>query len=154
MTKKSFIISLVLCLALTEGARAYNWQGSGTEEDPYLLSHSGDWAELAIYVNEGESFSGKHFRMTADFSCGGYMVGDMTGSTVYPFSGTFDGDGRKCTVCLPYTMPVPADARVYCLTGRNGDDLVMREETETGEVSDDPATGPASARGSKVTLQE
>lgn len=94
MTKKSFIISLVLCLALTEGARAYNWQGSGTEDDPYLLSRSGDWAELAIYVNEGESFSGKHFRMTADFSCGGHMVGDMTGSTVYPFSGTFDGDGH------------------------------------------------------------
>ena len=32
----------------------------------------------SLCLNDGESFSGKHFRMTADFGCGGFMVGDMT----------------------------------------------------------------------------
>lgn len=87
--------------------------GSGTEDDPYIISSGGQLAYLANLVNEGNSYySSCHYKLgndillneTADFEVwgedapenewtpiGGTKLSDGSYSC---FSGTFDGDGR------------------------------------------------------------
>ena len=97
--------------------------GSGTEDDPYLISDASQWAKLAQDVANIEGFSrGKYFKLTADivFNDSVYngivrstrqdkedlpkdasrykvtpCVGTYTSDTEYvAFEGTFDGDGH------------------------------------------------------------
>lgn len=68
--------------------------GSGTEEDPYLISSEAAWNYLADQVSAGNTYSGKYFRQTEDIS-----VSTMVGATSsHKFSGTYDGDGHTLTV--------------------------------------------------------
>ena len=83
--KRLSTIMIVALLMLTQGVWA--WQGSGTADDPYLISSTADWQALAQQVADGESFSGKTFRMTADIDAQGTSVG----TAEHPFDGTFDG---------------------------------------------------------------
>ena len=70
--------------------------GSGTEADPYLISSKSDWYYLANRVRNGNAYSGKFFRQTADID-----VNTMVGvSTSRPFSGTYDGDGKTLNLNL------------------------------------------------------
>ena len=71
-------------------------QGTGTEQDPYLISSEADWYYLANKVNNGNDYSGKFFRQTADIS-----VTTMVGvSDLWSFSGTYDGDGKTMNLNL------------------------------------------------------
>ena len=72
-------------LMLTQGVWA--WQGSGTADDPYLISSTADWQELATQVEAGNDYSGTVFRMTANIDAQGTSVG----TAEHPFSGIFDG---------------------------------------------------------------
>ena len=72
--------------------------GSGTQEDPYLVSSAADFRLLAERVNGGETFEGKYLLQTCDISFGGaniqpvgyYLQG---GSHKHAFKGTYDGGG-------------------------------------------------------------
>ena len=75
------------------------FSGSGTEDDPYLISSEEDWNYLADNVNNGTNYNGKYFQLTEDISVS-TMVG---GSEGHEFSGTFDGDGHKLTVNISNT---------------------------------------------------
>ena len=86
---------IVALLMLTQGVWA--WQGSGTADDPYLISSTADWQALALQVAAGESFSGKTFRMTTDIDANGTSVGILVGTKDRHFSGTFDGNGHTLT---------------------------------------------------------
>ncbi|MCR5131830.1 MAG: leucine-rich repeat domain-containing protein [Prevotella sp.] len=69
------------------------FEGSGTNEDPYLVSSYNDWMRLSVAVSNGHNYWGKVFRMTADIDAQSTTIG--AGST--PFNGTFDGDGHTLT---------------------------------------------------------
>ena len=73
--------------------------GSGTEDDPYLISSAEAWNYLAETVSAGNTYSGKYVQLTEDISVT-TMVG---GSEGHEFSGTFDGDGHKLTVNISNT---------------------------------------------------
>ena len=75
------------------GQTAWAWDGEGTSSNPYLISSTSDWKQLATDVSAGNSYSGKFFRLTADFDADGQSVGTENS----PFSGTFDGDGHTLT---------------------------------------------------------
>ena len=71
----SFFLSLALVLGmmpqLSLTARAAYSGGSGTADDPYLISTTADWNALADAVNDGVAgnhFEGKYFKMTADIT--------------------------------------------------------------------------------------
>lgn len=82
-------------------------QGTGTEQDPYLISSEADWYYLANKVNNGNDYSGKFFRQTADIS-----VTTMVGvSDLWSFSGTYDGDGKTLNLNLDTTTPHTAPFR-------------------------------------------
>ena len=73
-------------------------QGTGIEEDPYLISSADDWNKFAHNVTYGRNYSGQYVKLTNDISvttmAGGYQADD----NCQPFSGTFDGDGHTLTL--------------------------------------------------------
>lgn len=71
--------------------------GHGTALDPYLITSSNDWNELADGVNEfHHSYSGVYFRQTADINVSETnAIGTITN---YPFSGNYDGDGKTLVI--------------------------------------------------------
>ena len=73
-------------------------QGTGTVDDPYIISSADDWYDFAHNVRIGRSYSGNYVKLTSDISvstmAGAYQADD----NYQPFSGTFDGDGHKLTL--------------------------------------------------------
>ena len=79
--------------------------GSGTKNDPYLISNDKELAKLARDVNNGntsQAFLGKYFKLTADIDLSGgiwmpigkyYNYGNGNGNNRL-FFGKFDGDGH------------------------------------------------------------
>ncbi len=65
----------VLCLFSYSGS----WEGTGTEEDPYLISTSQHLADLADEVNNGTDFHGVFFSLTNDIDLS-EICGDSLGS--------------------------------------------------------------------------
>ncbi|MDE7397746.1 MAG: hypothetical protein K2M98_08480, partial [Muribaculum sp.] len=83
-------------------------QGSGTEDDPWLISSQADLLTLAnacnaVVVDNAGHYAGKYFKMTADIDMS--RVRDFYGiatapisvasSNKYQFQGIFDGQGHK-----------------------------------------------------------
>ena len=71
----------------------FEWNGSGTEEDPYMINNTDEWQHLVDSVNNGNTYSGKFFRLGDDIS-----VTTMVGISGKTFNGIFDGDGHTLTV--------------------------------------------------------
>ena len=95
---------LVLLLLLASQA-AWAWPGSGTSGDPYQIASVADWNTLVANVNNGTTYSGQYFCLTADIS-----ISTMVGNSVdHSFRGTFDGRGHTLTInyntASDYTAP-------------------------------------------------
>ena len=90
----SLILTLALWLTMAQTAMAAI-TGSGTADDPYLISSTADWNTFASNVNGGTSYSGKTVKLDADIS-----VTTMVGTYSNPFRGTFDGGGHTLNVTL------------------------------------------------------
>ena len=94
--KLSFHLILTLATMLTMAQTAMAAiTGSGTADDPYLISSTEDWNTFANNVNNGTSYSGQTVKLNADIS-----VTTMVGSWDNPFNGTFDGGGHTLSVTL------------------------------------------------------
>ena len=99
--KKTSILILLILLAFAPKAWAQFSGGTGTAEDPYLISSKDDWNTLHNQVKGGNLYTGEFFKMTAD-------IGTVTTPISYTsdfdnrrgnyFEGTFDGDGHILTV--------------------------------------------------------
>lgn len=83
---------------------AGTWNGSGTQEDPYLLEDAEDFVQISSFVaTDGIPFTDKYFKVTADITLPDTWNGIGGGSTsgngknLLPFSGTIDGDGHTIT---------------------------------------------------------
>ena len=86
------LLVMMLTMAQTTWAAI---TGSGTADDPYLISSTEDWNTFANNVNNGTSYSGLTVKLNADIS-----VTTMVGTYDYPFNGTFDGGGHTLNVTL------------------------------------------------------
>lgn len=72
--------------------------GSGTEEDPYLLSRPIDMFYLAAVVNDDYyvNYRYRHFKLASDIDMQGeqmFVIGDGSNDSA-AFMGTFDGNGK------------------------------------------------------------
>ncbi|MDE8702926.1 hypothetical protein PZH32_08105 [Adlercreutzia equolifaciens] len=84
--------------ALADAANPTFSGGSGTEDDPFLISTVDDLAALDEAVERGNGFKDEYFKLTDDISSG---WNDFRGvgsnsdpTTATPFSATFDGAGH------------------------------------------------------------
>ena len=89
------LAAILMTAGLFGGVRcyAYDWSGSGTTSDPYLIEKESDWDEMCNYFN---SYYTKSFKLTADLS-----VTIAFGNGYNTYSGTFDGNGH--TIEFIYT---------------------------------------------------
>ena len=85
---------------LTVECNRDGFSGSGTEEDPYLITSTDFWNLFVDNVKSGESFSGKFLKLTADIEID-KMVGVIDSLA---FSGTFLGDGHTITANINDTV--------------------------------------------------
>lgn len=114
----SVFLALALCLTLIPmGAWAADNifdGGSGTEDDPYLISSAEQFEEIA---NDSDLLSGC-FLLTADIDLDGNIV------TFSTFSGTFDGGGHTISGIYAYknglfgTISEEGTVRNLCVDGR------------------------------------
>jgi hypothetical protein len=75
-----------------------DFEGSGTEDDPYLIPSKEKWNLMATRVYAGNSYEGKYFRQTADINQTNlHRVGNG-----YPFSGIYDGQGHSIPLAMPF----------------------------------------------------
>ena len=79
-----------------------NISGTGTQEDPYLITSAEDWNLFAKSVGGGIDYSKKYVKLTNDITIS-TMVGVCDESGDRPFSGTFDGDNHTLTANITST---------------------------------------------------
>ncbi len=89
MKRKLLFIFTVICLALTFSLTAGAMEGNGTQEEPYLITNRQELLEVnnnlsACYRLEND--------VTASSQTGAIIEG--------PFTGIFDGNGKKITVAI------------------------------------------------------
>ena len=72
----------------------------GTATDPYIIDKTNEWNEFVTHVNNGNSYSGKYIKLTADIDVT-TMAGVVSGNQQQkPFSGIFDGGGHTITATI------------------------------------------------------
>lgn len=105
MLKRSLIklaSPLVVVLALvaltvisTRDAQAFTGSGTGTTQDPYMISTCDDLQSIATDAQNDET-EGKVYKLGGDINCSatsGWNSGDGF-SPIHPFNGTFDGNNH------------------------------------------------------------
>jgi hypothetical protein len=96
--------STIPSCAVWDGKTDTVWSGSGTEEDPYLITTAEELAGIAERVNEGITFFGIYFKLTNDIILNdnyeaflywqhGAIKWTPIGNRFNTFQGTFDGNG-------------------------------------------------------------
>ena len=124
--RKPRLVFLVLALALVfsavcvggvsgadvwDGSVDTEWDGSGTESNPYLIQSAAELAGLAQKVNNSESFEGMFFELTTDIDLAHiewtsigtidkkakkiwFITSEVYYENPVPFSGIFNGNGH------------------------------------------------------------
>ena len=86
-----------------------SFPGSGTQEDPYVLSTTEHMKDFAYAVNHGKSFEseyvelGTNVELSTSWTPAGCLIDESlksikAGDNLYAFSGSFDGKGYTLTV--------------------------------------------------------
>lgn len=107
--KRNYIFRFTMLLFVAMmGQDVKAFTGSGTEGDPYQISSVADWNALAADVANGNNYTGKFFKLTADIGTDATPITTTIGcqlgaqaNTRMRFAGTFDGGG--CTINVNLT---------------------------------------------------
>lgn len=71
--------------------------GSGTKNDPYIISGTDDFIDFTSMIMMGETFNGKYFKQDADIDLSGVEEYQGVGKA-YTFAGTYDGKGHTINI--------------------------------------------------------
>lgn len=127
------------------GPTELDWQGAGTENDPYLIDTFEDLDALRDAVNDGQDQTGKYFKMTANIDLGGEgNPWESIGKDGKSFTGTFDGAGHTISgLYLNFNSIGGADrgAGLFTMVGEGGS---VKNLTVEGEI------GPTGLRGPSI----
>ena len=116
--------------------------GSGTIEDPYLISTSDDWNNLAGYITSiAESFEGKYLKVAADIDFTDKEFEMLASDGVTMFEGSLDGDNKRISG-IKFT-PTGAGQGAICVVGEYGSvsNLTLAGDVETAMASTGGFTG-------------
>ena len=79
---------------------AWAWSGNGTSSSPYQITSTSDLLQLANDVHDGNTYSGKYFKLMNDLDFnwnGSTPTFASIGTDTNPFEGNFDGDNHTIT---------------------------------------------------------
>jgi len=106
MKKIQTILIVFAFLGLSMNLQAQFSGGSGTENDPYVITTAAQLAQLATYVNAGNTnYNDKYYKLGNDISLSAYQSGagwtpigtEMGTGSAGSFYGVFDGNNKKIT---------------------------------------------------------
>ena len=99
----SLLLTVLLILPLLPvlpiPASAYGMFGSGTEDDPYVITDMEAWNDFADNIRYGVQLD-KYYKLSEDFDNSSQPLTESIATNGYPFKGHFDGNGRTLTVSL------------------------------------------------------
>lgn len=105
-------------------------EGSGSEDDPFLLKDVADFTSLATFVNNGLTYEGMYFKVTDDVEGVNMPIGTYD-QVHYPFMGVLDGNNKTITL----DMGGEDSAENYLgLFGSVGAGAVIKDLTLAGSV--------------------
>ncbi len=113
--------------------------GSGTQEDPYLISNEAQLRYLSSSINADVSWNGVYFKQTADitlngewqpigWALNGEVNGKKTAVAAYPFRGNYDGAGYTISGLTIGTEETPTDQMSSGLFGLTSGSYTNNEE--------------------------
>ena len=92
----SFILSVILlmgCFSILSFAEKPALAGSGTEEDPFVVTNAEEFNDL---IENTSDYDGKHIVLDADINLREIPEPHgMVGTPEHPFKGYFDGQGHR-----------------------------------------------------------
>lgn len=96
---KRLLTTLISLCVVCFFSHSVSWEGTGTAEDPFLISTPHQLAELASEVNNGTSFYEEYFNLTDDIDlseiCGSTLGNwESIGNQEQNFEGTFSGNNH------------------------------------------------------------
>ena len=116
MFKSRFFLKIAaLSFCIAAGANQTMAQfagGNGTQGNPYQINTAAQLAQLASFVNTGNSaYNAAYYLLTANINLSGYDTNNITfnsgngwmpiGNQTNPFMGLFDGNGYVITgLCI------------------------------------------------------
>ena len=116
-----------------------SWQGSGSEDDPYIINSTAGLDRLAAEVSNGNNYSGVFFSQTDD------IVYDGTENNFTPigqynslrlFSGTYNGNGHTISGININMISNTTDSQGIgifgCLNGANINNVILTNSTIIG----------------------
>ena len=148
-TRKIFVLfAALLCSASAVAALT----GSGTENDPYLISSVEDWNTLSTN-SQSNTYAGVYFRLMNDLSVG-TMIGKESEESGW-FAGIFDGNGHKLTVsynvtasnCAPFQSANNATIKNLIVDGS----ITTTQKFATGMIA--MARGTITIENCRVSVQ-
>ena len=118
--------------ALAKAASSLN--GSGTENDPYVIANAGQLAAFAAAVDGGESYEGKYVALGDDIDLSGVSswnpIGAESGTGSF-FNGIFDGKGHTISK-LTIDATVASGESNHGLFSTLGNKAVVKNLNVTG----------------------
>ena len=123
--------------------QGYGFEGTGTEEDPYLLATADDFATLAAKINADNTGAGEYFKLTGDIDFAGAQLPMIAldaitnvNTVAYGFEGVIDGAGYSVKG-VKHEQPARDDAYssyvgIVSSLGENG---VIKNLTVEGEIT-------------------
>jgi len=92
----TLLIAVLLLTFVSAQAQVTSLTGTGTSNDPYLIGTTDELVFMRAQVNTGVTgYPAAYYKLTSNVDLSTYADWSSIGSTTYPFSGTFDGNGNK-----------------------------------------------------------
>lgn len=100
------LVSIVLAafFILSVPLFALNFDGSGTQSDPYIIKNKADWDTFVANTNSGNDLD-KYYELSDEFDNHDDPVTQMACNVdYYAFGGTLNGNGRTLTINISTTL--------------------------------------------------
>ncbi|MDR2010332.1 MAG: T9SS type A sorting domain-containing protein [Bacteroidales bacterium] len=128
-------ISILLLILLLLNLNAFAWNnGTGAENDPYLISTPADLIELS---QSSDSHEGEFFKMTSDIDMAGITDFRAIGTTGSVFKGNFNGQDFKIKNL------------VVTIGGYSNEYIALFGKVESGTIENIHITGNSYMQGNK-----
>ena len=107
------------------------FDGTGTEDDPYIINTTNQWNLFVNNVNNGDTYYGEFLKLTDDIE-----IRTMAGlNHVKSFQGTFDGNSHKLTFMKGTSLDPFADTEnPYCAPFRHVRNAVIKNLHVDGTI--------------------